>query len=329
VSTTSDRKRRPSAETAHREDTAAFAAALDEEIARQGLSLRGLAKLLGRYGELASSVTTLSEWRRGTTAPPATRLGRNRVLALERCLGLPPGDLVLRLPEKAVTDPRRPPPRRGERRSASVDPLATRYAEHQHRMNRRQGPDQLIPLSVAKEHLLGPTGLARLTMVRMRMRAAVDGVDHYPFVHCDNRRHYARPLAAMGCTIGDDVDDSALAPNSPERLVTTEIRFPTLARGEIHEFAFSITYEASREAERIFRHMQTRPCERLELTLRFDADALPAELTAHTWQHRSLAELHREVVRLDGCSVRLALVDPTLGGHGWRWDWPAHLARLR
>ena len=66
---------------------AAFAAAVRDAIAACRLPLRELAdELAGAYPTLASSVATLSAWQSGTSAPPRTANGRDRVLALERML---------------------------------------------------------------------------------------------------------------------------------------------------------------------------------------------------------------------------------------------------
>jgi hypothetical protein len=71
-----------------------FAAALQSEVEKEGVSLRDLAKSLAVNGAW-TSVATLSQWVRGSAVPPEA--AHHRVFALERILGASAGCLMDRM----------------------------------------------------------------------------------------------------------------------------------------------------------------------------------------------------------------------------------------
>lgn len=305
-----------------REQVAGFAAAVRQGIAGRGLSLRGLERLLvAEYGPLASSVATLSAWQTGSSTPPRTPTGRSRVLALERCLGVPAGDLALLMPGGAAVPPPRPP--------ARLDGLGFRHARFKHLLTAMAGSQQVLPVSLTKEHRLGASRRPLCTKITMRVRAAHDGVDRYWFVDASHARLHPTVVETAGCRADRVVPEpggaGALPPD--QRLVAVELLFDRpLARGEHHVFSFLVQYDAEigapRGAEPLFRHVQIHPCERLDLTVSFDRRSLPSDVLQCRWRDRDLRELRREVKTVPGCvAYQLVVADPVPGGYGWRWSW--------
>ncbi|HZB50969.1 MAG TPA: hypothetical protein VE547_17915, partial [Mycobacteriales bacterium] len=167
-----------------REERLVFAAAVRTAIETSGQSLRELtARLAAHYGSLASSVATLSAWQTGSSAPPRTPVGVDRLLALERCLGLPAGDLALLLPGGAL-----PPVRRAGRASSP----AGRHAALRHMTAALAGSQQVVPVTVAKQRRLGTGRQPEHTRVSMRIRALHDGVDRFWYVHSPDPRLRSR-----------------------------------------------------------------------------------------------------------------------------------------
>jgi hypothetical protein len=311
-------RRGPGPDPATRQARAeAFAAAVRTAVAGRGLSLRELdARLVERYPQLASSVATLSAWQTGTSAPPRTPNGRDRVLALERCLGLPAGDLVLLAPGTGVVLPPRPP--------AGAD-LAARRARLEHLVTTLAGYQQVLPVALAEEVRLGAGGRPVGTRVTFRLRAAHDGVDRFWFVDGGDPALRPEVLDATGARIGRRVREPG--PVRGSRLVATELLLGgPLARGDAHTLTVGVRYGPG-PAPGGVRRMVDRPYERLDLTVRFDPGAMPAQVVACNWRPRDGAEVgRREVTRRGAAAYRLRLPDPAPGGYGWRWALPRHAA---
>jgi hypothetical protein len=303
-----------------REQVAAFSAAVRAGIAARGLSLRELEKLLVESygGPLASSVATLSAWQTGSSSPARTAAGRNRVLALERCLEVPAGALALLMPGGAAVPQPRPPARDGG--------LAGRHARLRHLVTALTGPQQILPVTLTKDFRVDAAGLPEASTVAMRVRAAHDGVDRYWFVQSVDPPLQAPVTAALGCRLGRQVTEPAGPEPGGERLVATELLFDRpLRTGEQHQFAFEVRYAATPgtpPAEPVFRHVQAQPCERLDLAVSFDRAARPAEVVQCRWRQRDLEETWRREKTREGCwQYRLVVTDPVPGGYGWRWGW--------
>lgn len=311
---------RPAADPARlRRERAEFAAAVREAIAGSGLPLRELAERLAvGYGSLASSVTTLSAWQTGSSAPPGTSAGVDRVLALERCLGLPAGDLALLVPGGALPSSGRPdrPGHAPAGRRELVRHVASVLA----------GAGQVVPVLVAKERRLGTDRQVVRTAVRMRVRALTDGVDRLWYVHSPDQPRPPRPVSGPGCRLGREVRVPT------EELVAIEVVLSrTLARGERHELAFELHQDDPspvRAAAPVFRHLQPQPCERLELAVAFPPEVAPAEMLRVRWRPRDLSEEWR--ARTPPCGVReyrQVVEDPAPGAYGYRWRWAPVLGR--
>ncbi|HST67352.1 MAG TPA: hypothetical protein VLM05_19415 [Mycobacteriales bacterium] len=299
------------------DQVAEFAAAVRAAVDARGLSLRELAATLASaYPALASSVATLSAWQTGTSAPPWTPNGRDRVLALERCLRLPVGELALRMPLGAAVPAPRPP-------ADSADGLDARRLRLDHRLAALAGPQQVLPMTVSQEVRLGPGHRPLLLRASLRIRAAHDGVDRFWFVDCADPRTRSLIGATSGCRVGRRVPELR-HPSAPgARLTAVELVLDDpLARGEVHELSFAVRYEpgSRRPGLPLFRHLLDRPAERLDLSVRFDPRSEPAEMLACWWRRRDGVEMCRRPVTEPGRrTYRLSIDDPVPGGYGWRW----------
>lgn len=306
-----------------REQVEVFAAAVREAIAGHGLSLRELeARLVGDYPQLASSVATLSAWQTGTSSPPRTPNGRDRVLALERCLGVPAGDLALLMPGGAAVPPPRPP--------ARAEGLAVRHARLEHLVTSLAGSQQVLPVRLAKDVRLGVHRRPLSVRISLRVRAVHDGVDRFWYVDSADPRLHPTVADATGCRAGRSVAEAAPGPGPA--LVAAELLLDRrLARGEHHDFSFLVRYDADpvalRPVEPAVRHQLDRPHERLDLTVSFHRESLPAEIRRVRWTHRDRGAVSRAVT-VPGCpTYQLVVTDPVPGGYGWQWRWSPAVAR--
>jgi hypothetical protein len=302
-----------------RREVAAFATAVRDAIAEHGLALRDLAdELVCAYPSLASGVATLSAWQSGSSTPPRTVVGRDRVLALERVLGLPLGELALRMPGGPVVPAPRPPT------ATQQDGPLARRARLAHLVGAFGGTRQALMVTLAKQVLLDPAGRPLCARVAARVRAVQDGVDRLWYVDGDDPR--LRPLVTgtSGCRPGRRVPE----PGRPgPGLVATELVLArALGLGERHDVSFLVSYEPRagvvpvRPAEPVLRQLVTRPLESLDLGLSFDPTAPPGAVLACRWRARDGAEVSRRELTVPGCrSYQRVVADPVPGGYGWRW----------
>jgi endogenous inhibitor of DNA gyrase (YacG/DUF329 family) len=303
-----------------RQEVDAFAAAVRAAVAAHGLPLRELAaELAGAYPSLASSVATLSAWQSGSSAPPRTVVGRDRVLALERCLRLPTGALALLLPGGAAVPAPRPPT------PAEQDGPLARRARLTHLVGTVGGPQQVLLMTLAKDARLDPAGRLLSLRVTARVRALHDGVDRLWYLDGDDPLLRPVVIEATGCRPDRRVPERGRP--GPGLLATELVLDRRLARGECHDVSFLVTYEprrgtgpasAGRPAPPLFRHVVERPLERLDLSLSFDP--APGAVLACRWRPRDGAETSRRELTVPGCrSYQLVIADPPPGGYGWRW----------
>jgi hypothetical protein len=311
-----------------RREVAAFAAAVRAAIAGHGLPLRELAdELVCAYPALASSVATLSAWQAGSSAPPRTETGRDRVLALERVLGLPLGQLALLLPGGPAVPTPRPPA------AGAQDGPAARRARLAHLVGAFGGTQQVLPVTLAKEVRLDPAGRPVCARVAAQVLAMQDGVDR--LWHVDGDDPWLRPgvTGTSGCRTGRRVPEPG---RSGPGLVATELVLPrALALGERHDVTFLVSYEpwagAPARPAAVFRQLVAHPVENLYLGLSFDPAAAPGAVLTYRWRARDGAEVTRRELTVPGCrSYELVVADPVPGGYGWRWAAaPARLLERR
>jgi hypothetical protein len=302
-----------------RAERAAFADAVRGAIAGARVPLRELSvRLAAGYASLASSVATLSAWQTGSSAPPGTPAGIDRVLALERCLGLAAGELALLVPGGAL-----PSSGRADRPGRT----AGRQARVRHVTAVLAGRRQVVPVTVAKDRRLGTGRQSLHTTVDLRIRALNDDVDRFWHVLSPDRRLRPRPRSGPGCRVGRQVPVPAEDGSDVPLLAVELVLARTLARGEHHDLSFEVHYEMVGRPDRapasVFRHIQPQPCERLDLSVSFPRDATPAEMLQVRWRQRDLAEVWRARTTLPGCrQYRQVVDDPAPGGYGYRWAWP-------
>jgi endogenous inhibitor of DNA gyrase (YacG/DUF329 family) len=299
------------------EQFAGFADAVRVAIATQGQPLRELAATLASaYPSLSSSVATLSAWQTGSSAPPWTPIGRDRVLALERCLRLPAGDLALLIPGGPAVPAPRPP-------TEGTNGPAARRARLGHLLTTLAGPQQVLPVAVAQEVRLGAGYRPLQVRVTLSVRAAHDGVDRYWYVDRDDPRSRSAVGATTGCRVGRRVPEPGPPGLPGPRLAAVELVLDRrLARGEVHELSFAVRFDPGprRPAEPEFRYLLDQPAQRLDLSVSFDPRAEPAEMLACRWRPRDGSEQSRRAVTVPGCrTYQLVVDDPAPGGYGWRW----------
>jgi endogenous inhibitor of DNA gyrase (YacG/DUF329 family) len=299
------------------EQVAAFADAVRVAVAARGLPLREVAAVLASaYPSLASGVATLSAWQTGSSAPPWTPNGRDRVLALERCLRAPAGDLALLMPGGAAVPAPRPP-------AEAADGLPARRARLGHLLATLAGPQQVLPVAVTEEVRLGPGNHPLLVRQTLRIRAAHDGVDR--FWHLDTADPGSRPAIGdtVGCRVGRRVPEPRTPGPAGPRLVAVELLLDRpLSRGDVHELSFAIGYRSGprHPGDPAYRHVLDQPAERLHLSVHFDPRAEPAGIEACRWRPRDGAEASRRPVTVPGCrAYQLVVDDPAPGGYGWEW----------
>jgi endogenous inhibitor of DNA gyrase (YacG/DUF329 family) len=299
------------------EQVAAVAGAVRAAVAARGLPLRELAAVLAStYPSLASGVATLSAWQTGSSAPPWTPNGRDRVLALERCLGLPAGDLALLMPGGAAVPAPRPP-------TEGTDGPAARRARLGHLLAALAGPQQVLPVAVAEDVRFGAGHRPLLVRTTLRVRAAHDGVDRFWYVGSGDPRFHPAVGDTAGCRVGRRVPEPRPPGPPGGRLVAVELVLDRpLARGEVHELSFAVEHPPTRPrpGEPVFRYVLDQPAERLDLSVSFKPRSEPAEILACRWRLRDRTEASRRPVTVPGCrTYRLGIDDPAPGGYGWRW----------
>jgi hypothetical protein len=307
---------------------------LAQEIRRaidsSGLTLRAVEKRLAAYGSaLSSSLATLSDWQCGAASPPSTEKGLNRVLALERCLDVPAGDLAVLIPGRVRPTPPRPESRRRWRERADRATLAQRHRQFKAIVDKRTGSQLTIPATIEKTYALGYDLQPAQTISRISLRAAHDGVDRTWFVHAPGALLHPSVLPVSGCRLGAVVHEEEVmvlgeaGKQSPYRLSAVELLFDrTLRRGEPYPFAFALAYpaEGSHETgEPLFRHIQRQPCQRLDLTLAFQ-ETQPGLVRELRWG-LDLRGTGRPVeVRDPTGTYRQRIDDPVPGAYGWDWE---------
>ncbi|HEX6756530.1 MAG TPA: hypothetical protein VF109_11385 [Mycobacteriales bacterium] len=316
------RRHAPADPARRRAEREVFAAAVRAAITASGLPLRELTvRLAEAYGSLASSVATLSAWQTGSSAPPGTPAGVDRVLALERCLGRPAGDLALLVPGGALPSSGRPD------RPGHPGRVAGRQARARHVAALLAGDHQVVPVTIAKDRRLGTDRQSLHTAVHLRIRALAEGVDRFWYVHSPDPRLRPRPRSGPGCRVGREVRVPPEEPSGAPLLAVEFVLSRTLRRGEHHDLAFEVDYESAGRPGQVpasvFRHVQPQPCERLDLSVSFPRGETPAEMLQVRWRQRDLTEVWRARTTLSGCrQYRQVVDDPTPGGYGYRWAWP-------
>ena len=312
-------------------DTLGFAPAVKKAIAKKGCSLRELDAMLMQYGQLRSGPATISGWQNGINAPSANESGLNRVLALERCLDVPAGDLAMLIPGGVLPSVSRPLSQLAGQAPAITAPLGERHKHMQGVVNRLSGPQLTIPVETRKTYTVGHLFRPVQTLITPVVRAAHDHVDRYWFLHAPGSSLHPTVTAVTGCTVGRVLTqgDEATSrdPGGTAWLVAVELLFDKLLRrGDYYTFTFSIGYASDTVVagtpETSFRHVQCQPCERLDLSLEFQGHS-PVSVDECDWDSsREFTLTHSRPAAANGIGrYHRPIKDPALAGFGWSWDW--------
>jgi hypothetical protein len=314
--------------TDHDREVALFAAEVRRAIAAKGCTLRQLETMLEAYGpDFRSSIGTLSSWQSGATTPPNTESGLNRVLAFERCVGVPAGDLAILVPGDIPAATTRPLTQIGGHHRPARGTLAERHKQLQRIVNRLSGPQRTIPVSTTKTYVLGWNYRPDHTLITPTLRAAHDTVDRYWFLHAPAADARPTVAAGPGCTRGrvlteDQVLSGSTATADGEfQLVAVELLFDkVLARGEPYKFTFSIGYSGTNTPQDdLFRHIQVQPCESLDLRLEFQHQQ-PVQVHECRWTSQDFRLTDNQPLEITPSGEYHQFIpDPVPGAYGWTW----------
>ncbi|WP_354643748.1 hypothetical protein [Kitasatospora camelliae] len=275
--------------------TGPFHAALRWAIATRGLSLDRLCERLAARGP-AVSVSTLSNWQRGTSLPRRAESLR-AVAALESVLDLPERTLARLLAE---------PGRRGR----TLAPGTPRRPAVRLRAQLDQPADPgLEVLAVQQDVTVSAAGWQ--AAVRTVVRSRRPGVDRYVVLSHSSGGDLPEIRAGGDCTLGRTRTDPGAA------LVAAELLFAPLGRNETIALEHRV---AGRTPEPYYGSWFREAGRYFELTLRFAPDA-GARRAWRIWRTDS-ASPHRDLTELrliDGRLAHLAEFEPTPGFHGLRW----------
>jgi hypothetical protein len=307
-----------------------FATALHRAVDGSGLSLRALEHRLADFGVLVAA-STVDDWRHGIRTPVEGTDTIGRMLALERVLGVPAGDLVVAL-ERTRRGAPAPPPARGLAQitgsgSRSGSELAQRLTTLQRRVAALSGRQVLLPVRVRYEHEIGLDRRPMRSTVSQVGRAAHDDVDRCWFLHAFSRRLHADVHPATGCRLGRIMLDR---PSGPDDLVLAAVELlfdDLLVRGQWYELSFTVLFghgHEERMPEPALRQVQAEPSERVELRLTFPPGAGPARVWEHRWTPVPAFVETREpvAVPLDQHAATIVLTDCPPAAAGWTWEWP-------
>jgi hypothetical protein len=313
----------------HDREVALFASEVRRAIAVSGYSLRQLESMLDTYGpDFRSAIGTLSAWQSGTTAPTNTESGLSRVLAFERCLGVPAGDLATLIPGSDVPPtPTRSLTQIGVHNRPARATLTERHKQFQDIVNRLSGPQRTIPISTTKTYVLGWGNRPVHTVISPRLRAANDLVDRHWFLHAPTTHAHPVVTEISGCQRGRTInEDQVLRSNTSTadggyQLQAVELLFDrVLRRGEPYEFSFTVGYAGDdTRPDDLFRHVQSQPCEALNLLLEFREDK-PAELYQCRWNTQDFQLTEQRPLDVRSCASYQQVIDnPLPGAYGWSW----------
>lgn len=313
-----------------------FAEEVRRAITKKRYSLRTLETMLEAYGaDLRSSIGTLSAWQSGATTPPCTESGLNRVLAFERCVDVPAGDLAILVPGDLTPAVSRPLTQIGVHNRPARATLSQRHRQFQQIVNRLSGSQRTIPVATEKTYVLGWKYRPVQTVITPRLRAAHDLVDRYWFLHAPAADAHPTVVAVAGCTVGRVVHEDQVMRSATSsgdggyKLVAVELLFDkVLTRGEPYQFTFSIGYAGTdTPRDDLFRHIQVQPCESLDLRLEFQEDK-PDHIQRCRWTSHDLQLIDKHPISPDEHGkFAWPVLNPVPGAYGWTWtSRPAHSA---
>lgn len=285
--------------------TGPFHTALRLTIHARGLTLERLREHLARRGHRVS-ISTLSNWQRGSSRPDHTR-SRKTLAALEELLGVPANGL------SDLLGPRRRPAQRPN----AVPGMQRTDAE---RLRAELGvppPTPTALLTVREQLMIGPSDADWREDNHLVVEALRSGVDrHIVLYHAVDDLHVE--ISAGGtCTLG------RVRREVKSGLIAAELLFDRpLTRGETYPLEYHMRCtdsEPRRYTGRWFRGAGMS----YDLAVRFETDPPPAG-AERIWRldpaipHKSVGELRL----INGTVAHFADTELEPGFHGIRWTWP-------
>ncbi|MFT4286793.1 hypothetical protein [Nocardioides sp.] len=274
-------------------------------IRRSGLTLERLSSRLAERGHRVS-VTTLSNWQRGTTGPLRTR-SLAALSVLDELLDLPDGSLATAAGR--VTVP--------ERDAASLVPAASALQ----RLKERVGLDRLggyDTLSLHESHTIGPDGTPVRHETRQVIRALRPGLDAYFYFFLTRDGLEPDEIGATVTALSGCRADEPLL--EPPDIGCVPLLFEPLAAGETHLFEYATHLAYDRPAAPELRRALSRPLEQMLLRVSFHPDRLPAEVSACVWDVPTAPPVSQTPLRLDADGTAHHLLQaPQPGIYGLSW----------
>lgn len=288
--------------------TGPFHIALRLTIHARGLSLERLHDRLARRGHRVS-VSTLSNWQRGTSRPEHAR-SRDALAVLEQELGVPPNAL------SNLLGPRRP-------RLPLGDVTRGMSRRDSNRLREELGGPSLDTaspvtlISVQGQYVLGPTPDDWYEQNRLVIEANQSGIDRHIVMFHRHGDVFPEITVGPSCRLGRVREESRTG------LLAAELLFDRpLLRGETYPVEYQLRCTDNSDGcyiGRWFRHPGTA----YDLQARFETPEPP--VACHRIWRLDPGTPHKDAGQLWLIHGRVAhFTDPELepGFHGLRWVWP-------
>ncbi|MGH3713270.1 MAG: hypothetical protein ACRDT4_07380 [Micromonosporaceae bacterium] len=288
--------------------TGPFHTALRLTIHARGLSLERLHDRLARRGHRVS-VSTLSNWQRGTSRPEHAR-SREALTVLEELLDVPPNALA------ALLGPRRPRLPRGDAKQGMSAAASNRIREE-------LGGTAITPaapstlLSVHSRYVLGPHPDDWSEELRLVVEANQSGVDRHIAMFHVHGDTFPEITTGPSCRLGRIREENKTGLQAAELLFDRP-----LLRGETYPVEYTLRCRDDSDTCYVgwwFRY----PGVAYDIALRFDSEVAP--VACHRIWRLDPSTPHKDVGDLRLINGRTAhFYDPELepGFHGIRWVWP-------
>jgi transcriptional regulator with XRE-family HTH domain len=299
-----------------------------------GKSLRMLASELEAEG-LHVSAGALSQWQNGQTTPHQSEDTRNRLLALERLLSLPPGGLVIPLDQTIGPGAPQPAPHRSRRssRKPGLDEIR-RLLEQQVADTGDLDNRNLALVRQVEHYIVGDRRRPVRTETELTVCALRSEISRYWCFYAYDPLAPLRPDAVDGCScelVLDDVPPVVVDESTTYQVAAVELRFKEpLAVGSLHTFSYTFTYlydEANLALPvREFRRIVTSPATReLLLKISFDPRQRPVDLQQAQWQlqptNKPSITTQPAALHADGSAEPIHVANPAQRGYGYIWSW--------
>ena len=281
---------------------------------------------------------TLSNWQNGRSTPRPTPQSRDRLLALERTLGIPPTRLYTLLgPTVRRVGTSSPPTRQNGSTQARLPATASHHQikqllEQRIAMHSGFSRTQLLLTTVQEHYTVGADQLPRHSDMTLQVYPTTKGIDQYWYIYTYELCAPAVIEAGDGCELGRTLfEDLPTGDDASVRLGATRLRFPDpLKPGVPHTFSYRLRFDRDDRNESLpdlnFKRALTASpaCRLLDLQIAFDPQKLPATLSRCKWRYDACDKKPTESIRLKPGLVgdKIRLDNPGRGAYGWQWSWP-------